>query len=514
MQSPATLSYRRPLIFAAVAICYLALSYITTHHWDEALYLYAALQFSPAEIVAYEEQLSATTLFNPGFFSLKIGFFAFLDALVGLLGPGLGSLLTIQMLFAALNLFTGWMTYRVLRLILTEAEAAGGALIFLLMPVTLYLGFKPLAESLTMALVVGGTWAFLVGMRAAPRPMLAWFGLAALLLALAVTTRFVMVSAFVGLVGGLLLVTWPDRAAALRLGMRAAGVLAVAGALGALLIELAGVPLLRIFAPLGYVIEMQKIDNVVRLFALGMVFQLFAPFFALGLLPRWGRAARIALVWAAVAALPFVAGHEPRYYFGGMIPIAVLVWIGLNRAVGWVREGRRTAAWVGLALALAVVNRALFIPLMNYEIDQTALVQTMDALRAESPDATYLIPWHSDYSFLRFAYPDADFRFVLTILGEINEGLYRWADAEQFAPDVAALADAPQPWYLIGWDYNPAILNLRAIIHPFGIDYLRDLEASGLTDHLEASWVWDDPALQRAPWGRFGPYQVFRVSPS
>jgi hypothetical protein len=159
-------------------------------------------------------------------------------------------------------------------------------------------------------------------------------------------------------------------------------------------------------------------------------------------------------------------------------------------------------------------DRLLFAPIEPYEIDQWEYSRLMDKLLSSQPYATYLIPWISDYSFLRIAYPDE--RIYLTISKAKSGGdeffkskpFLWWAGEQRYVGSLDTLTSCPQPWIYTGWTYSPVILEMREMLKRVGIDSFKE---NDYKNHLTWSWVWSHPALDLKNVAEIGPYYAFVI---
>jgi hypothetical protein len=277
------------------------------------------------------------------------------------------------------------------------------------------------------------------------------------------------------------------------------------------------------FTDLAYRVATRPHAGMQRVYALVLALQAFALALPWGF--RWRRhrhLARMMAVWLGVSAVPFLAGHEPRYYAPALIPLAVICAAGITRIADRILGADWSWGWVTVLALLVLVDRALFAPLMPYEVDQSRLNAVMDELERTAPGGTYLVPWISDYAYLRVAFPDRPVRLSISAIpGTRYTALDRsgpmalddqwWAGTERYVGSPLALSREPQPWYYIGWTYGPSLLQLRESLALIGVHWADDPQGAGWHNHLVGSWIWWDPRLLLTPAQRAGQYQVFRV---
>jgi len=223
-----------------------------------------------------------------------------------------------------------------------------------------------------------------------------------------------------------------------------------------------------------------------------------------------------------VCTLPFVIGAEyaePRYFYMGLVPLAILIHSGLKRVAATLHLVRYRLGSAFLVFALVLGNWWFLSPLMPYEIDQHEYSKTMTDLTSRYQQATYLTPWLSDYSFLRFAFPERSVKLSLSRTkygGEESlqtEGFKRWVGEMRYVGSVESLRQLPEPWIYIGWKYNPTVVQIKKRLDWLGIQYLKALEQrEGLRNHLALSWIWFHPGLSLRQVIQVGQYHAFEIS--
>jgi hypothetical protein len=172
---------------------------------------------------------------------------------------------------------------------------------------------------------------------------------------------------------------------------------------------------------------------------------------------------------------------------------------------------------------LVLVDRAVLVPLMPYEVSQASLLGAFKTFHAREPAATYLVPWSSDFSLLRFAFPDAHVVLCLTGTAGSRQGMTGgrgalsaadqwWAGTGHYVAGDSALAELPGPRYYIGWEENPAALRLQRLMESLGLAGLMS-QGPKLHNHLEESWIWSDDAWRLTRRGQVAQYQVYEVTP-
>ena len=511
-------SRRRVLgALAAVALC-LALGWSDGHYWDEYFYLYSAAMHPPTELVSYELR---TALFPPGFFSEKIGHVVLLRLLTRAFGMGEHVLYAIQALYGLLLVGCFGAAYGLLHDLFGEQWTRRATPVLVFSPLALYLPFKVMSEVPSLLLVTLGSWAFVRSFRhTAPRGSRACLGLATLGLAAGMLCRITTIMAFAGL-GLALLVSGDERFARRRLLLRLVLVGTAVGVLHTAALASTGGSILRIGAHIQAVVATHV--PLQRVYALALFVQAFALVLPFVWRARTERPVRVAAVWFAASALPFLAGHEPRYYAPALVPFAVLAAAALEGAVQGLAGPRRRYAWAALLATVTLLDRGLLVPLMPYEVEQGHLLALFERLETRRPRSSYLVPWISDFSLLRFAHPDAPVGLCLSNLsgtrvsqpghaGPLPAADRWWAGPDHYVGSRAALARWPAPWTYVGWTYSPAALRLRRLLASAGLGQWMPAGAE-LHNHLAGSWIWHDPTLRLTPTDALGEYRAYELSP-
>jgi hypothetical protein len=123
---------------------------------------------------------------------------------------------------------------------------------------------------------------------------------------------------------------------------------------------------------------------------------MFVQTFALVLPFAWRtraeEATRLGLVWFVAAMLPFLAGHEPRYYAPALLPFAIITAAGFRVAGELLFGSRGRVGWMMLFAGLVLFKRYVLAPLMPFEVEQSRLFTLFETLHARHPGGSFLIP--------------------------------------------------------------------------------------------------------------------------
>jgi hypothetical protein len=503
-------------VLAGAIILFLALSWSDDHFWDEFFYIYSVRFHSLSDLVRFE---LVSRLFPAGFFSEKLGHLVLLSGLTAVFRGGAASLDVIQGTYALLLLGFFAAAYGCLRELLGPARARDGTLVLAFSPLALYLGYKALSEVPSLLFTTAGCWAFLRSFRNdPPARSIRWLVIATGAVGIGTICRITGIVSF-GALGLALLLAGDERFERRRLLVRLLVVGLGAVVLQAFALALAGGSDLRLVSSVSSVVASHP--RVQRLYAIALFVQTFAlvvPF-------AWRRSEKgvvLGLIWFVAAALPFLAGHEPRYYAPALVPFAMVAAAGF-RGAGDVLFGGRVRWGSGMLLAaLVLFNRLFLAPLMPFEVRQSQLLHFFERVHARDPGGTYLIPWASDYSLLRVTFPDLPIDLCLSRTPEsryaVSDSIAPmdpvdqwWAGRDHYVSGREDLSPRPQPWLYVGWAYNPVALRLLRLLSGLHLSGAGAGGAQALHSHLAGSWVWYDRSLTLVPVDSLGQYQAFTV---
>lgn len=504
---------------AGLPLLFIACSWTTEHYWDEYYYLFSVSRHSVATLLTLEPALS-DGIFPNGFFSGKLGFVVLLRGVVSMLGDGPSAILATRILFTLMMIGTAVATWLLMRAFVNDRRLAiQAAALLLLAPLTVYLGFKVMSEvpSLLAATLAG--WQFVETIRTSDSRLRSR-GLALAAIGFAAAMLFRLTSAL--FVGGIIVASLISRPGGMDVrrvitdaAIVCAGTLALSAAVLMLTVD---APLAR-FGGLAESVTGRSPGAIVVLYALALFAQLVIILVVAALRPMT-RLVAGALAWLAIALLPYVITAqyvEPRYFFTGLPPFALLAAIGLNNLVTRAPAARRPVFAAVIAVSLVVVDRALFAGVMPYEIresDYGALVEHVDESR---PQATLVAPWLSDFCYLSTAFPGR--RVALSMSQTYGTGtvfqspeFLRWAGAANYVADSEDLEKLPAPRVYVGWEYSPTVEALDRYLSPLSLGYLDNAERRArLLNHLTPSWLWHSPQYRLTPIATEGAYRAFAI---
>ena len=401
-----------------------------------------------------------------------------------------------------------------------RARAATVVLVF--SPLALYLAGKTLSEVPSVLFTTIGCWAFVRAFRtdSRSRPGI-WLTIAAVAVGIGTLCRITGIVTF-GALGVALLAVGDERFERKQLFVRLVLVGICAVALQATAVELAGGTDLRFGSHVYNVVATHPAAQ--HVYAAAMFVQAFALLIPFAWRSREERETRLGAVWLVAAALPFLAGHEPRYYAPAMLPLAIVVAAGLRGAGMLVFRAPIRSGALALLAGVVVFNRLLLVPLMPFEIQQGQLIRLFETVHARYPHGTYVIPWASDYSLLRFTFPDAPIALSLSqtpesryagsgTIGPIDQADQWWAGRDHYLASHADLARRPQPWIYVGWRFNPTALRIESLLDRLHLGRPSGVDHHLYHNHLAGSWVWYDSSLTLHPADSLGQYLAYRVLP-
>lgn len=510
---------RVAITIAIVLIGYLVLSWSDEHYWDELFYLYSARFHSPAELVHFE---ALSRLFPPGFFSEKLGHVLILSALTSILRGGEAALRAIQATYTVMLLGSFVAACACLRELFGPIRARTATLVLIFSPLALYLAGKSLSEVPSLLFMTIGCWAFVRAFRSESRSRpAAWLTLAAVAVGVGTLCRITGIVTF-GALGVALLVAGDERFERRRLFVRLLIVGVGAVALQATALALAGGSDLRFGAHVYNVVATHPIAQ--HVYAAAMFVQALALVLPFAWRSRMENETRLGAVWLVAAALPFLAGHEPRYYAPAMLPLAIVAAAGLRGAGELLFKAPIRSGAMAILAGVVLFNRLLLAPLMPFEVQEAHLLRLFETLHARYPHSTYVLPWASDYSLLRFTFPDAPIGLALSQTPEsrysmsdsiapINDLDQWWVGRDHYIGSHSDLVQRPQPWLYVGWTYNPTALRIGKVLGALHFGQPSGVGPRQYHNHLAASWVWYDSSLTLAPIDTLGQYRAYRVLP-
>ena len=509
---------------------FLLISFSSNHYWDEYFYIYSVHSFSFSELLEMEPDLGKG-LFPQAYFSFKYAFVAFLYFLDSIFPGGKFSLAVIQFIFALLVLVFAGSSYLLLRRIFSKNHAHLIAITLLFLPLSTYLSYKILSEIFSLIWVTLGSWLYLYSFSVEKRKgyTLVLIG-CVLLILLAVLSRFTTIIFFGAMVVALFLVG-DNRYPRSKLFASSALVVTLVAILTVLCYRFfIGLSISEILALLGAV-TVRSHGIAIKIYATFMVVQTFI-FALLALIKRLLNYEIIfSIIWASICSLPFIFLSdyvEPRYFYMAIVPLAILCCSGILILTRWFEQTTlltRILPGTGysffiILFTLVVGNKLLFAHLMPYELNQKKYNELISKIEDESSTPTFLVPWISDFCFLKYIFPHKNIHLTWSSKhGQYHDFFHlpmfiKWAGGEDYVGSKEKFDRLSQPILYVGWRYNQPALEIKKKMMWLKNRYIDSVEVrEGLKNHLEESWMWKSPELTFTPHISVEPYESFLVSP-
>jgi hypothetical protein len=397
--------HRRWWLAVIGILLYLVLAPDGTHHWHEWRYLYSAAHFSVAELA--EGRFDAGP--PPARSADETGAWywgqmlheATLSAVVSRLGPGLPTVNALQWLYGLFPLLAALFIFLGVRRLPLRLDPLAVSLVFLLSPISTYLGFKLMAEGPALLFGALAIW-LLNGSLYSPSRVRSVLqaALAGVFGALSLLFMVYVPLLLLGYVAALFLVCKPSVLVVWLLVMLAAA-LPIAG----------GLFLHWGVSPGDLVLMYGFFRQYVKPLPVSFFNVLLAGSLLWAILPLAWRSprreeVRFLSLWAAVSVVPILVLSsnyvEMRFLSVGLVPLAGLVFLAVGKAVPWSR-----AASVAL-IALPALASLISAPFTPYEMSSRELAAAVQRIRSTHPQGAILVPWnYTDYHFLALAFPDA-----------------------------------------------------------------------------------------------------------
>jgi hypothetical protein len=516
-------------LFILISILFLIISYTPYHHWDEFYYLYTLNYHSLTELILKENDLSAG-LFTKGFFTSKIGSISIIWLFIKIIGAGWLSLYILQFIFALFLIGFFFVSYKFYMELTDPADLVNSewsltaSLIVLFLPVTMYLSFKTLTEVPALFFNTFGLWMFIKSIReTVPKKICIQLSLAFIGIALGTICRLIFLLNFIGLVFSYAMIyrrRYPIKIIVHRALIIFTG-LFVLFIFGFLLI---GDNLVQSAGPLKDIIMIKKERDGggVKLYVLMMYFQFFIILLPFSLLFKWNRPFKLSIFWLCITVIPlFIAASnlEPRFLSIGLLPTAIIINQGLQNFVKALRLNKKKIVLISLA-SIVILNRFIFTPISLYEIDQRQFKKIVSDVYKYEPQATLILPWVTDYCFLRFVYPDKQIRSSITTLSGAGantsfiqtDAFKWWIGRNNHVSMSEELMRQPKPWIYIGRSFSPAREKLYEYLSFLRINSF--MQRTGDDIPLSASWIWNNAGLKLDLSRKQGPYNAYRIERS
>jgi len=519
-------------VIVLCAVQYLFLAFDERHHWHEWRYLYSATHYSISDL--------GQGVFDPGpppertpeevgaWYWGQMLHVSVLRGVVQAMGPGQTTVLAVQLLYGL------WLPFAVLFAILALRRLGIGidtgqfAVLVLLSPLGVYIGFKLMPEGPALLFSSAGIWAFAASLSGSGVRRLLLLAATALCAALS----FLAMDYMPLLVFGFIVAwscCWSKATAMARwLGPTAVvfGSIVLALALAATIYD---VSLADYLAMYGFFREYIK-PPVISLFGIASAWSALYVFVICSGFSRHRRTVRFFVVWLMFSLLPlfvFSSNYiESRFLSAGIFPLAALTILGMDWFARYMESWFRglDSRWITWGLILSVVPLVSWasLPFMPYEMNAGELRRLAERVHEIDVHAAVLIPWnYTDFHYLRVAFPERSVYLVQSPLNKANEIVTdpEWMRRRQRTYGDVFIADSAsmqrlegRALYYIGHGMLPPLRNLKRVASTLGLDLIaRRIDDMNPLNHIARSWLWHDPEYIFQPVARDGNYSLYRV---
>ena len=236
------------------------------------------------------------------------------------------------------------------------------------------------------------------------------------------------------------------------------------------------------------------------------------------------------IVWLCLSSIPILIGAanflEPRYLITCIIPFVGLASIGFEviseTTKNFDRKSVKLFPLICIISSVLIGGTATAQFFMPYELNENSLIEAVQSELDSSKSNIVLVPWnYSDYHFLHLLFPDKNIYLVQSATnsrGELIEdpmwtARYKNIYGERFLPDEKSLENLKnRKMVFIGWTIMPSIENLREFLQIIRVNKLAShIENANLMNHMTQSWLWENQKFFLEKKSRYGQYLVFEV---
>lgn len=393
---------KRSMLVLLLSPLFFILGHDGIHHWDEGYYLYNAAFTEPSEWSV--------------FCMFKFGHLLILTGLTKLTGIGLKALFFISLAYALVILCFVFCSFFLLREIFTK-EAVYVTVILMLLPLTLYLAFKALAEVPSILFGAFSLLSFMYALKSDGARKLFFILASGSFLSLSMLCRFEAPIMFLSFFLALLMVYRKEY------GMEklfSSLFLTSIFSLAFVLIAIAAMNI-NFWDMITYFFSFQEktrytfFENFLMFFLEGC---LFYPFALFTFFDR-GKETKFALIWFIFASIvpTFFMDHvEARRLCWNMIPLSILIFMGIKEVFKRLKEKEikpniTKIILVSLFCVILVSNHFLVVSGPD-KIDEKAYSRLFEKIDGLYKNRTVLVSDSSDYGFIRFAFPAEDVLYM------------------------------------------------------------------------------------------------------
>lgn len=514
----------RTVIYLLCGLTYLLLAFDYRLHWDEPAYLYTAAYFDWDAILQGEFQPSG----YPGFYVSRIFHVLLLKALFSLFPLGKSALYAAMLAYTFLLSIFAFITCQTIRHLLGPSrEVSESILVFVFLPLYLYLSFKTLPEIPALLFSALSTWAFI---KCLHHDSPGYLLLVSLSLTLTAFFKNALILQFLSFLTALFLLR-PGRFKRRQIFIKSlyAGLLFLL--LFVLLLHILNIPLRIYLGSLPSLMEEKEPFSSILLHILLVagIFYICIPF---AFTRQDIRTPAFFLLWFLLSTVPILfitTSIEARYFSGCMLAMAGLVALSYTHARSflhrcWNRGRRGLAIAISAATILAILGATpIHLSIMAHEVRIDCMDEVLEQVDHQfgTQQYTILVPWeYVDFHYLRLVYPERNIRDVYTQgqnakletdpAWQAFQSIYY---ANALVRSIEELERLPAPWVYVGFTENPSVNNLRRTIKFFPFPFLhREMDKMEFLNHLELSWMWSHPRLQFKSIAAEGQYRVYRIT--
>lgn len=397
------------LKWGAPILLFLLLSFDGKTHWDETNYLYKAAYAPFAVDVSWAHNIS-------GFYGGRIFHIFILHGLFSILGPGVISLLAVEIFMAVLILSTGIGLYFLLKTILPVNRIPFVSFVaFLFAPLSLYLAYKSLAETTALFLIMASLISLFAGLKSRKKSGILLTILSIFFLFLATNSRVEVLLTFFSFVIPYLVFLAPDNKKLIQRVVIIMLAWIFLSVLTGLLTGLWSFEFLfkRFWASSqgGYMKD--RLDyppNYISAFLFGGSLWIFVLLSLVKLRDKVTRFAWGSLLLSMLPIVLFVEHNELRYYQPVLFSFALSIALGVGVIYDFFRRrfSRPAAGFIAFGLfGCAVLSNQVIRPIYEVGTSGFPLLKLMHRVTSEYDDPLIIMAHpHSTYAFLRVCCPD------------------------------------------------------------------------------------------------------------
>ena len=511
--------------FILLAIVYIVVSKDGYHQWDESCFLFEA---------SYDSS-SASSCFPQHQFRGNI---LFLTLLVDIFGKSLFSLFMVDLIYALLVVFSGYFVYKIFEELFEKEKAKLFIVIFMSLPVILYLGHKSIAEVPGLFLSTAAIYLFLLGLRKNNKYSNLFYILSSVLVFFAGVARTDAPIIYAGFLASFFI--FPPKKIDRKILFKNYVIITVAF----IILFLIFVFIIK-FNPFERFISigpksteenifsngsgstitfkermLKRTVNIPYFFMKDVILAggFFYILYFIGLFSKKYNLLKFSALWFILCTLPtllVIGWTESRYFYVHAIPLAMISYLGfliIYENFGKISKNFQKISYVLLMIIL--LSSTIFPYYMELELSEykmtdivEKLVMDYSAPSASIPNIVIISPdSYSDFSFLSFVYP---YYSILTSEGEYDAEIIKRNINDKYR--VKNLEDLrnikSKKFYICNKKFRNAFYSeIRNIFGKPDV-YVSDGKCA-------LSWMWSHENVNMNLIFEDDPYLVFEVSVS